>query len=452
MRAVAIAFATVLIGSGAAQETTPDPNPTFKSSAREVLLEVAIRDPRGRLVNKVDPSQVTVYEDGVPQTIRSFHLVQGREVREQDAKQMAQTALTEPASTNGARAPFNPLRTVNLVCLILNDLGPDTRAFAFDAARKFVNKELRPDTFIGVFSLDASGLRPVFPFSNNREHLLKAVALASVNQLPTLTQSTAAMLNGLSATTIGVTVGDSGNADGSTAKDPLGTRGDIGVAVNAGLREIDALLRLVKQLSSFPFQKTVLLMSTGLTRPPDQIEYWQSLISAANKGGVTFYGLDVYGLGPCQDSSDVDCVASGNTAVSAAFLQKTADLSRQQIQRGWPNQGGGATTGPPAAGQGVGSGISPTAQMMELAHQTDYLRFGVLSANKQEALRELSESTGGFIIANTNNTEKLLARVMEDVDTHYELAYRPASTINDGHFRKIEAAAISRCPKRLRIL
>jgi len=438
MRAVAIAFATVLIGSGDAQQTTPDPNPIFKSSAREVLLEVAIRDPRGRLVAKVDPSQVTVYEDGVPQTIRSFRLVQGREVREQDAKQIAQTAVTQAASTNGSRAPFNPLRTVNLVCLILNDLGPDTRAFAFDAARKFVNNELRPDTFIGVFSLDASGLRPVFPFSNNREHLLKAVELASVNQLPTLTQSTAAMLNGLSMSTIGVSVNNNGTADGSSAQDPLGTRGDMGLAVNAGLREIDALIRLVKQLSSFPFQKTVLLMSTGLTRPPDQIEYWQSLITAANKSGVTFYGLDVYGLGVCQNSSGDCATASGNTAASTAFLQKAADLSRQQIRRGGPNQGGGATTGPPAAGQDVSGGPSSAAQMMDLMHQTDYLRFGVLSANKQEALRELSESTGGFIIANTNNTEKLLARVMEDVDTHYELAYRPASTINDGHFRKIE--------------
>jgi hypothetical protein len=49
----------------------------------------------------------------------------------------------------------------------------------------------------------------------------------------------------------------------------LGTRGDMGVAVNAGLREIDALINMVKQLSQLPFQKTVLLMSTGLTRPPD---------------------------------------------------------------------------------------------------------------------------------------------------------------------------------------
>jgi hypothetical protein len=76
--------------------------------------------------------------------------------------------------------------------------------------------------------------------------------------------------------------------------------------------------------------------------------------------------------------------------------------------------------------------------MMELAHQDDYLKFAVSSANPQEALRELAERTGGFIIANTNNTDKLLAHVMEEVDTHYEIAYPPASEREDGHFRKIE--------------
>jgi len=62
----------------------------------------------------------------------------------------------------------------------------------------------------------------------------------------------------------------------------------------------------------------------------------------------------------------------------------------------------------------------------------------VSSANRQEAIRELAERTGGFLIANTNNTDKLLARVMEEVDTHYEIAYPPKSEREDGHFRKIE--------------
>ena len=165
-----------------------------------------------------------------------------------------------------------------------------------------------------------------------------------------------------------------------------------------------------------------MLMSTGLTRPPDQLEYWDSLIHRAIKGGITFYGLDVHGL-----DNDTDPMAG-----SIALLHKTAELSRGQSSVGL---GAGQETA--RAGRGVNIGGSQAAQIMESMHQTDYLRFGVLSANTQEALRELADSTGGFLIANTNNTGKL-ARVMEDVDTHYEISYRPTSEREDGHFRKIE--------------
>ncbi len=434
MRTIPLVTAFALMGVGIAQQTAPDSNAVIRSSTREVLLEVGVRDSHGRLVKKIEPGQVEVYENGVRQEIRSFRLVPGSEVRAQDDAQIKlQTSGSIPIPGVRAAAPFNPLRTVNVVCLILNDLTPETRGFAFDAARKFVNNEIRPDTFIGVFSLDSTGLRPVFQFSNNREKLLKAVELASINQLPTLAQGTASMLSGLtlSAATLNgvngpvITGGPGaleGNADGSGPQDPLGTRGDMGVAVTAGLREIDALQKLVRQLSELPFQKTVMMMSTGLTRPPDQLEYWNSLIKRAVQGGITFYAVDVHGLDP-----DTDPISN-----SAKLLQRTADLSRQQSSVG---VGAGGTS--PRPGRGVNVNPSGTAGLMEAMHQTDYLRFGVLSANTQEALRELAESTGGFIIANTNNTEKI-ARVMEDVDTHYEISYRPTSDREDGHFRKIE--------------
>jgi VWFA-related protein len=468
MRISAFFPVLLLIGTGLAQQTSPDSNVVIRSSTREVLLEVVVRDAHGKLITKIEPGQVAVYENGVRQEIRSFRLVQGSEVRAQDAKKVTQTTSYEtvPGSTPPP-PPHSPLRTVNVVCLVLNDLTPDTRAYAFDAAKKFVNNELRPDTFIGVFTLDSSGLKPVFPFSNNREHLQKAVELASSKQLPPLRQSIGAILNGLSLTTMaqpmglgnlanqstlnGMTTGtlgapviiglsDYGTSDGSGTQDPLGTRGDMGVATQAGLREIDALTKLVKQLAPLPFQKTVLLMGTGLTRPPDQMEYWKSLISSANSGGVTFYAVDVYGLAVCQDTaqatrgSNNDCAtATTASAASVALLQKAGALSQEQSTVA---RDAGQPT--PRAGGGVNYAPSGTPQLMESMHQTDYARFAVLSANTQEALRDLADSTGGFLIANTNNSEKLLSRVMEDVDTHFEISYRPVTDREDGHYRKIE--------------
>src|SRR5271170_1986680 len=133
-----VLFASLLTGTGLAQQTAQDSGVVIKSSAQEVLLEVVVRDSHGRLVTKIDPSKVEVYENGVRQDIRSFRLVQGSEVRAQDEKQIAEAsaAQTEPASTPAPPA-LNPLRTINIVCLIMNDLNPETRGFAFDAAKKF---------------------------------------------------------------------------------------------------------------------------------------------------------------------------------------------------------------------------------------------------------------------------------------------------------------------------
>jgi VWFA-related protein len=440
MRRSLLAPVALLIGTGLAQ--TPDV--VIRSSAREVLLDVLVRDAHGRLVTNLKPGEVSVYEDGVRQDMRSFRLVAGSEVRIEDEKQAAeaQRAGSQTVQTDAPRQQVNPLRTVNVVCLILNDLNPETRGFAFESARKFVNEELRPNTFIGVFSLDASGLRPVFPFSNNREHLIKAVELAAVNQLPSVNLGSAALLSGLSMQTIGAIVppgSGTENADGSSPLDALGTRGDMGFSVNAGLREIDALKGLVRQLSPLPFQKTVLLLSTGLTRPPDQLEYWDSLIHQATQGGVTFYAMDVWGLGICQDAPSGSCLAPQSaSAPSVAMLNYIANLSQQQ---------GPASIGQTAQATGIASTtnqthgpptVSPAGVMMELAHEDDYVKFAVSSGNRQEAIRELAERTGGFLIANTNNTDQLLRHVMEEVDTHYEIAYPPKSEREDGHFRKIE--------------
>jgi VWFA-related protein len=410
-------------GSSGQPTQTEPPEVVIKTSAREVLLDVVVRDAHGKLVTNLKPEEITVFEDGTRQSVRSFRLVAGSEVFAEDQKLDAQLPEGRPTATrNGAQPAVNPLRTVNLVCLILNDLDSHTRSIAFDSARQFVNNELRPNTFIGIFSLDSSGLRPVFPFSNNRERLLKAVELAAINQLPSLNVGTAAMLNGFGMSPLGaVTAGAGaaeGNADGSSVGDPLGTRGDMGFSVYAGLRELDALRGLIKQLSPLPFQKTVLLLSNGLTRPPDQLEYWDSTVKLANKGYVTFYAVDVHGL--CQDA--LLCQQTPMDT-SAAMLGMVAGISAKQSI---PMP---AVTPP---------GASPTAQLAERAHEDDFVKFLVSSGNRQEALRELAERTGGFLIANTNNIEKPLARVMEDVNTHYEIAYPPTSNIDDGHFRKIE--------------
>src|ERR1022692_1464065 len=138
----------VLIGIGIAhvrcnaspQDTNPGSDNVIRSTVREVLLDMAVRNAHGHLVTDLKPTDVTVYEDGVRQNVRAFRLVAGSEVRIEDEKQAAEVQAAGPKvpGPNAARPPFNPLRTVNVVCLILNDLNPETRAFAFKDRKSVV--------------------------------------------------------------------------------------------------------------------------------------------------------------------------------------------------------------------------------------------------------------------------------------------------------------------------
>src|SRR4051794_37451533 len=77
---IARGFLPLLLPLLAAQEAQPpNPIPTFRSSAREVDLDLIIRDNRGRQVNNLNPEDVEIYENGVRQQIKSFRLVNGKE-------------------------------------------------------------------------------------------------------------------------------------------------------------------------------------------------------------------------------------------------------------------------------------------------------------------------------------------------------------------------------------
>ena len=58
--------------------------------------------------------------------------------------------------------------------------------------------------------------------------------------------------------------------------------------------------------------------------------------------------------------------------------------------------------------------------------------------NATGTLGDFSESTGGLLIANTNDLGKRLEQVASDLRLYYEVTYLPARSEYDGKFRKIE--------------
>jgi VWFA-related protein len=172
---------------------------------------------------------------------------------------------------------------------------------------------------------------------------------------------------------------------------------------DTGRVNIFALLDAVKEQYRLPGRKTILYFREGgFVIPQGMEEPFKSVISVANRSNVSFYAVDARGL------------TTGNVNSGATdALNRAARSSQDQMA----NDGSQAIR--PDQAKIFDTGIESTR------------------ANTQNTLANLAESTGGMLIANTNDLGTPLHRVAEDIQTYYEIGYAPEIKSYDGSFRKI---------------
>jgi VWFA-related protein len=382
----AIAFLAAITVTGTAQQGQPPDNPpaVIRTTTQEVLLDFIARDKHQKLITDLRQDDVEVLEDGVPQAARSF---QYRGGREESAPQDG------AAPARAAANPASPLRGINLVSLVFEALGAESRRIAAQAANDFLANEVDPNTYIGVFTLNHR-LALLQQYTNDPALLKRAVDRAmggAYQQYAKDTEAEVSKLNSLgdpqrfqqlhpgSAEERGPQ--DAGRFAGPEAQMAAMT---ISVLTNqVGNLSIDALQQLIEAQAQLPGRKTVIYFSPGLILPPEQPERFRAIVSAANRANISFYTVDPSGL-------------------DAMSRVRLADTTAQAMSDMDPGD----------------ADVKPT--------------------NLQENLRSLAEDTGGFAIDNTNDARVPLRHVMEEVRGHYEVAYAPTSSNYDGHFRTLE--------------
>ena len=409
------------LAAGAPAQDAPvqPPGITFRTSVQEVSLDLIVRDNRGRQVKNLKPEEVEVLEDGVRQQIKSFRLVSGRE----SVPAQAEESKKEKAAPKSVGSPARPLPAVNYICIVFHNLDGYTLKYAIDATEKFLDRELQPGTGVALFSL-GTRLSVLHKFTSDRKELMRVAANSMSAPAPGFMRVADAALNA-TPYQVTVTVSPTGDAvmsiGGGTVNQAAITGADVGTSQGenvfrglfadqrrafgqiVGMQAWDQMNTMLDELGPLPGRKTVLLLSTGLATT-GETELFQRLLDRANKAQISVYAVDVNGM--AQNSN----VMAGNTQLS-----HVAGLSRTQ---------------------GQVSGTAGTAA--EKSRQGDYLNMAVRTSDPQAALRALSEGTGGFLIANTEDLRKPFQRLLEDVDTHYEAVYRPTAEKYDGHLRKIE--------------
>ena len=439
MRAALVFLFVCLCSTGQSQvasQSAPastDQVPIIRATAGEVLLDMVVRDKHHKLVNDLQPGDVQVFEDGVRQDIKGFRLVSGGEQLQSERGDVTAAKSGDPT----APAP-KKLRELNFVSIVFAPTAPLNREFAREAVMEFLKSDSLPNTFITIYSM-ANRLTLVQPYTTNKSLLTAAVDKVSKtlsvkggSEIGTALSSSAITTTLSNAATAGAnTTPPTTNPDpmmgqfsGAVATSPLWARNtaaqdastNLGAAMeaqsllamsllrfdsNEAMQTVDSLRELVRSQAKIPGRKVVLYLSDGIAFPPERREIVENLISLSNRLGVTFYTVDTRGLS-VEDS----------TLPGMASLETVGAESRQR---------GAVTTANPVSGH----------------KEMDDLQSG-LASNRQQSMQELADATGGFAVINTNQIADPMQRVMEDIRTHYELSYSPKSTLNDGHFRKIE--------------
>ncbi|MCS7044582.1 MAG: VWA domain-containing protein [Chloroflexota bacterium] len=400
--------------------------PVIRTSTAEVLLDVVVRDRRGRLVRNLRPEDIEIYENGVKQQIRAFRFA-GAERRTTERR--GQEAARQTSATPGAAGAALPLRTVNLLCIVFHNLDPVNRTRAQRVAEQLLKEEFPPNTLAAVFALD-DYLTPISPFTDQKQDLLAAVQQAfSGRTLDFLDASVPVLTANPSAYTVtalvdmaarSATIND--RLTGGEVSKLVVPRAEVSMSTSAnvtrgyqardrvdmahvtGSRALDQMATMVSELEKLPGRKSVILMSGGLLTTGDP-DAFGKLVARANAANMTIYSFNPTELNETTD-----------TQAAKIALSQVAEVSRSQ----------------------TALGSVSLSERRQQSRQGDALEVAVRSSDIMAALRELAEGTGGFLVANTAEFRKPFLRVLEEMEAHYEVAYRPANLKLDGRLRTIE--------------
>ncbi|MBI3405987.1 MAG: VWA domain-containing protein, partial [Acidobacteria bacterium] len=286
------------------------------------------------------------------------------------AKIVALGAVGEPEKVREA------VRDRRLIALFfdLTSMQQDEVLRAVGAGTRFVREQMSPADLVCIFVF-TNQLRPIAPFTNNKEGLLRVIQSIRLGKDSDL----------------------AGGGEGTTASGEDASTEDTGAAFTADDtefnifntdRKLAALEGVAEMLRGIPGKKSVIQFTGGITQTgQENRSQLRAATDAANRANVSLYTVDVRGL------------------MAAA-------------------PGGDASVGS-AAGTAMFSGASVFRQA---ASKND----------SRDTLATLATDTGGRSFFDIGDFKEVFDKVHEDNSGYYLLGYYSSNVVRDGRWRNVK--------------
>jgi VWFA-related protein len=398
------------MGPGRAQQAPAAAPPTIRTNVDEVLLDLIVRDKKGKPVTDLKPADIAVSDNGARQTLTGFRLVSGSE------------AIVE----GGAKATLDPLRQVRLVTLAFEAMTePSQRKLARAAALDLVQGAQGTNVFYAVVVINTQ-LIVLQQFTTDRIALTKAIerateGLGGPGMASESDAIQAELKRNLSGQNGAVQDTDVLAAASDTASQPVANgaqalqaklaaimldmlRMDSSATSQGARLTLSALRSLVEGQRQMPGRKSVVYFTWGMYLSPELDAPFRGLVSTANRVNVTFYSVDTRGV-----------MVGAQTAAARAQLAGAARASATTIT---------STTSAVTKDEVMSSDNAETSARTDV----------------RESIRNLADSTGGFLIGDSNDLRVPLRQVNEEIASYYEVSYNPGIQNYDNSFHKLSVS------------
>jgi VWFA-related protein len=399
-------------GSQARGGNAPPAAPTSLPAVRTELvqLDVVVTGRDVQPVSDLDAADFQVLEDGKPQALSHFAVARrpGTTVSPPASPAAEPGAPAAPPEPSAARHRF--------FVLAVDDLhtAPGSMAEARKAMTRFLDEQLAEDDFVALVT--TSGAVGVYQdLTRDRRALRRAIERVQSRYqrvepggTPYLSEYQAELIDRSDVDALRVAVQEILQTEdylgevGAREKAYAQARRMVFEIMARSGRALGAIEGVVRGLSPLPGRKVVVLVSdgflVGLGAAENRAFDVRKIVDAATRAGVVLYALDTRGL--------------------------LADVP-----------GGGASF----QGPGVLTAPGVRADLQTRGNEA-----------QRQSLNALAEDTGGFLVRDTNDLGRGLARILHDNEVYYLLAYEPTNAARDGRFRHVEVRVPRRSGLRVR--